>query len=77
MKRKISYTIALLFSSTIMVLMASCAIYSKKPLADINEVHENLLIGTWQSSTNQNNGDIYTIKDEGKYYIAEHNKNKS
>ena len=77
MKRKVGYVIESLLTLTMALLLTSCAICTRQPLTDINEVHNDLLIGTWKSSSVPSSNDIYTIRDEGKYYIAEHNKNKS
>lgn len=75
MKRFIKNSCLAVGLTAAILFLVSCAVLSKNPLALKNEIHEDLLIGDWQLTTKKE--DIYTIRDIGDYYIAEHKKDKS
>lgn len=77
MKKKIAQQITLLVMMSAILLVSSCGICTHCPLAAENETHEELLEGVWKSHPIADNSDIYTIRNHGKYYSAEHNKNNT
>lgn len=56
------------------LFLVSCAIISKYPLAKKNEVHEDLLVGVWQSKMDKK--DVVTIQDNGDFYVAKKGQKK-